>query len=80
MLKQESVVITGSTSGIGPGMARAFAAQAHHLLHEEEIRKVILERRPTKKFVGIEQVAALAVFLAGDAGASMSIDAGWVAH
>jgi 3-hydroxybutyrate dehydrogenase len=60
-------------------------AKAHNLPPDEVVRKVILERQPTKKFVKIEEVAALAVFLAGDSaasitGASMSIDGGWVAH
>jgi len=42
-------------------------AAAHKMPRDDVIRKVILERQPTKEFVKIEEVAALAVFLAGDA-------------
>lgn len=60
-------------------------AKAHKLPRDDVIKKVILERQPTKEFVKIEEVAALAVFLAGEAaasitGAAISIDGGWVAH
>lgn len=60
-------------------------AKAHKLPREDVIKKVILERQPTKEFVKIEEVAALALFLASEAaasitGAAISIDGGWVAH
>lgn len=59
-------------------------AKARGMTEEEVIQKVILEAQPTKKFVGIDEVAALAVFLAGPNGGSMTgaayqIDGGWVA-
>src|SRR5581483_8754588 len=60
-------------------------AKVHGIPREEVIRKVILERQPSKEFVKIEEVAALAVFLTGEAGASITgaalpIDGGWVAQ
>ena len=52
---------------------------------EQEVKvKVLLASQPTKKFVEASEVAALAVYLAGDAaasitGANISIDGGWTA-
>ncbi|WP_193788152.1 3-hydroxybutyrate dehydrogenase [Aurantiacibacter atlanticus] len=55
------------------------------LTREEVINDVLLERQPTKKFVQPSDVAAMAVFLCGDAahnitGANYEIDGGWTAQ
>jgi 3-hydroxybutyrate dehydrogenase len=60
-------------------------AKAHDIARDEVIAKVILERQPSKAFVKIDEVAALAVFLCSEAGASitgasLSIDGGWTAQ
>jgi 3-hydroxybutyrate dehydrogenase len=60
-------------------------ARVHHISEDEVVNKVMLEPQPTKKFVTIEQVAALAVFLCTDqaaniTGAALSIDGGWTAR
>jgi 3-hydroxybutyrate dehydrogenase len=52
---------------------------------ESAIRDVILAPQPSKQFVKVEEVAAMAVFLASDSaaqvnGASLSIDGGWTAR
>jgi 3-hydroxybutyrate dehydrogenase len=52
---------------------------------ESAIRDVILAPQPSKQFVKVEEVAAMAVFLASDSaaqvnGASFSIDGGWTAR
>ena len=59
--------------------------KARGLSREAVIRDVILDAQPTKKFVTVEQVAALAAFLcteeaASITGALLSVDGGWTAE
>lgn len=59
--------------------------KARGLSREEVINDVLLVAQPTKQFVTVEQVAALAVFLCGEAasqinGANLSMDGGWTAQ
>ena len=60
-------------------------SKAHNLPHDQVIRDVILAAQPTKRFVEIEEVAALAIYLCSDAaksitGTSIPIDGGWTAR
>jgi 3-hydroxybutyrate dehydrogenase len=60
-------------------------ARARGISEEAVVRDVILAAQPTKEFVKVEDVAALAVYLTSDAanqinGAALSIDGGWVAQ
>jgi 3-hydroxybutyrate dehydrogenase len=60
-------------------------AKARGLTEEEVIQDVLLKAQPTKKFVTVDQLGALAVFLCSDeaasiTGTSLPVDGGWVAQ
>jgi 3-hydroxybutyrate dehydrogenase len=85
---------TGITcNAICPGYVRtplvegqiADQGRVHGLPRERVIREVILAAQPTKRFVEIEEVASLALFLCGDSarsitGAAIPIDGGWTSR
>jgi 3-hydroxybutyrate dehydrogenase len=59
--------------------------KVHNKSRDEVIRDILLAPQPTRRFVTVEEVGALAVFLASDAarsitGTSLSVDGGWVAR
>jgi len=60
-------------------------AKARGITEEQVVRDVLLAAQPTKKFVAVEEVAALTLFLASDGAASITgavipIEGGWTAH
>ena len=60
-------------------------AKAHGVHREQVIHDVLLAQQPNKRFATVEELGALAVFLASDAavsitGAALSVDGGWTAH
>jgi 3-hydroxybutyrate dehydrogenase len=60
-------------------------AKAHGIAREQVVRDVLLAQQPNKRFAAVEELGALAVFLASDAAASITgtalpVDGGWTAH
>jgi 3-hydroxybutyrate dehydrogenase len=60
-------------------------AKAHGISPERAMKEIILAPQAFKEFCRIEDIAAMAVYLAGDAarsitGAAMAIDGGWTAR
>lgn len=60
-------------------------AASHGIPREQVIRDVLLAQQPNKRFATVEEIGALALFLASDAaasitGAALPVDGGWTAH
>ena len=60
-------------------------AKSHGVAREAVIRDVLLAQQPNKRFATVEEIGALAVFLASEAaasitGAALPVDGGWTAH
>src|SRR6202022_2065936 len=58
--------------------------KARNMTREQVINEVLLSAQPTKEFVTVDEVAAIAVFLCSAAakqitGANISVDGGWTA-
>lgn len=82
-----------TVNAIGPGYVLtplveaqiSDTAKARGITEEEVKRDVLLAAQPTKQFVTVEQVGALAVFLCSRAAASITgvtlpVDGGWTAQ
>ncbi len=60
-------------------------AKAHGIPPEQVVREVMLSHQARKEFIQVDELAALAVFLASDAAVSMTgtalaMDGGWTLH
>lgn len=59
-------------------------AKAHNMTEDEVVREVMLARQPSRRFVDVDELAGLALFLSTPAGRSMTgrsitVDGGWTA-
>jgi 3-hydroxybutyrate dehydrogenase len=60
-------------------------ARAHGISRDQVIHDVLMAQQPSRRFATVEELGALAVFLASDAAASITgialpVDGGWTAH
>jgi 3-hydroxybutyrate dehydrogenase len=60
-------------------------AKAHGIPRDRVIKEVILKVQPNKRFVTVDQIAALTLFLCGEEGSSvngaaLAMDGGWTAE
>jgi 3-hydroxybutyrate dehydrogenase len=60
-------------------------AKARGITREQVIHDVLLAAQPNKRFAEVEELGALAVFLCGPGGRSITgtalpVDGGWTAH
>lgn len=60
-------------------------AKAHNIPRDKVISDVLLRNQPNKRFVEVDELAALAVFLCSEhggsvTGAALPVDGGWTAH
>jgi 3-hydroxybutyrate dehydrogenase len=60
-------------------------AKVHGISRETVVRDVLLAQQPNKRFATVDEIGAVAVFLAGNAAASITgtaipVDGGWTAH
>ena len=82
-----------TVNAICPGYVRtplvegqiADQAKARGIPEDAVVRDVMLGEQPTRRFVGLDELGALAVFLSGDGadsitGAALPVDGGWTAH
>ncbi len=60
-------------------------AKAHNIPRDRVVREILLAQQPNKRFATVEEMGAIALFLAGDAAASITgvalpADGGWTAQ